>query len=301
MKMSSSSSLPGPELDEILKVATIAARLAGRAILEAAKQEASNVTEKFGNSTDLVTETDEKCEQLILDLIRKEFPSHCIIGEESNGNAKYELSEDPTWTIDPIDGTTNFVHRLKLSCVILSFIEKKEVQVAVVYDPFHEEIFHAVKGQGAFLSTKMEPKPRRIQVSSTKSLQQAVLTMDPGYGRDVVAVQRFCSLQASILNAGVRNVRVLGSTGLVMALTAAGRLDGAFEEGSWESGLGPKIWDFAAGKLLVEEAGGVTRDLENHNRDDVNESSLDITKRSFFCTCTVELASELMSIIVKDL
>ncbi|CAB9497542.1 Inositol monophosphatase 1 [Seminavis robusta] len=282
------------DLSLVLSVAQEAARLAGSTIVGALGS--AGALQEKSNSTDLVTETDQKCEELIVKLLQEKFPAHKIIGEESNGSAKYELTDDPTWTIDPIDGTTNFVHSLKLSCVILSFLEQKIVQVAVVYDPYHDELFYATKGQGAFLIAK-GGAPTPLQVSQTKSLKQAVITMDPGYGRGSVEVARFCNLQAAILQTGVRNLRILGSTGLVMANVAAGRVDAAFEEGSWDTGLGPKIWDFAAGKLLIQEAGGLTRDIE---ASDFSNTELDVMKRSFFGAATPELANELLAIIAKD-
>eukprot|EP00928_Gymnodinium_smaydae_P033988 TRINITY_DN24193_c0_g1_i2.p1 TRINITY_DN24193_c0_g1~~TRINITY_DN24193_c0_g1_i2.p1 ORF type:complete len:233 (+),score=40.96 TRINITY_DN24193_c0_g1_i2:204-902(+) len=191
-------------------------------------------------------------------------------------------------TIDPIDGTTNFVHRLPYSCVIVAFLHKKEVQVGVVYDPMGDELFWAQRGRGAFLASPRFTGP--IRVSGTTSLARAVVSMDPGYGRDVAAVRRFGNAQAALLVRGVRNIRVFGSTGLNMAYVACGRLDAGFEEGSWESNLGPKIWDFAAGRLLVEEAGGVTRDLTGNLP---TGEPLDVMQRSFFCAASVSLANEL--------
>merc|ERR1719440_676676 len=118
--------------------------------------------------------------------------------------------------------------------------------------------------------------------------------MDPGYGRDEVAVQTFSTVQSKILLRGVRNIRVMGSTGLNMAYSACGRLDAGFEQGSWDENLGPKIWDFSAGKLLVEEAGGVTRDLSG---DVPTASPLDLLGRSFFAAATESLATELQEAI----
>lgn len=194
------------------------------------------------------------------------------------------------------DGTTNFVHRLRLSCVIVSFLRKKEVRVGVIYDPYADELFFAVKGRGAFLRMgNNEAVP--IHVSKTTIIPNAVISMDPGYGRDEGAVARFCAMQTSILTRSVRNIRVVGCTGLNMAWIACGRLDGGFEEGSWEHNRGPKIWDFAAGRLLVEEAGGVTRDLERSPGDD--DAPLNLMGRSFFCAANAELAEEIMQCIME--
>jgi len=284
-------------LDHALDVAQEAALLAGAKIREAWSQRSEVKATKSG-LTDLMTETDQRCEELVMDLLRQKFPQHQIIGEETSGFDKYELTDEPTWTIDPIDGTTKFVHRLALSCVIISYIVKKEVLVGVVYDPLADELFWAVKGKGAHIKYGADGggTSAPIHVSATETIPQAVISMDPGYGRDSVAVQRYCAAQSAILLQGVRNIRVLGSTGLNMAYVACGRLDAAFEEGSWEGNRGPKIWDFAAGKLLVSEAGGLTRDLTVCQVD----RPLDLMQRSFFCASTSSLTHEILNTIDQD-
>lgn len=286
------------DLDYILKVAQEAARLAGRVIREANQNNSTSIKETKSNShVDLVTETDQRCEELIIQLLKKNFPDHKIIGEETSGSVKYSLSDCPTWTVDPIDGTTNFVHRLKLSCVLLSWLVEKDVKVAVTYDPYADELFYAIKGRGSFLQTHNGSKETKINVSSTKSIRQAVISMDPGYGREKESATKFCNLQATILTLGVRNIRIFGVTGLNMAYVACGRLDAAFEQGSWDVGIGPKIWDFSPGKLLIEEAGGITRDIEAENLIDESNTGLDVIKRSFFCAATTELGNELLQVI----
>ena len=300
-------SLPADRsMDKILEVAQMAALLAGEKILEALSNCRSQVkatkNQNTSLSTDLVTETDQLCEEIVLKVIKDKFPNHLIIGEESSGTDKYALTGAPTWTIDPIDGTTNFVHRLKLSCVIISYLVAKEVRVAVVYDPYADELFWAVKGRGAFLkkgrADNLSSVP--IQVSKTKSISKAVISMDPGYGRDSEAVNRFCTLQSAILSRGVRNIRVIGCTGLNMAYVACGRLDAGFEEGCWDKSRGPKIWDFAAGKLLVSEAGGLTRDIERSSLS-IHDPPLDLMKRSFFCASTLDLAGEILEVMAQGL
>lgn len=290
-------------LDRILQVAQEAARLAGKVIREANQNASTGAIETKSSSTDLVTETDQKCEALITEHLVKNFPDHKIIGEETSGSDKYKLTEAPTWTIDPIDGTTNFVHQLKLSCVLLSWIVEKQVQVAVTYDPYADELFYAVKGRGAFLQTQNDngtKQETQLKVSGTTSITKAVISMDPGYGREKAAAENFCSLQAEIIGMGVRNIRVFGTTGLNMAYVASGRLDAAFEQGSWENGLGPKIWDFAPGKLLIEEAGGITRDIECDDLLGESNQGLDVMKRSFFCAASKELGNELLQVIARS-
>jgi fructose-1,6-bisphosphatase/inositol monophosphatase family enzyme len=281
-----------PTLDRVLEIAKEAAFLAGEQIRKAWPKR-SEVKDKSSN-TDLVTETDQQCEELIINLLRQTFPTHKIIGEESSGQDKYELSDQPTWTIDPIDGTTNFVHRLKLSCVLISYLVNKQVMVGVTYDPLADELFYAIKGNGAFLQSGKDGTAQPIHVSTTDSIPRSVVSMDPGYGRDPVGVNKFLSIQKCILLKGVRNIRVLGSTGLNMAYVACGRLDAAFEEGSWNGNRGPKIWDFAAGKLLIEEAGGITTNIEGIVP---TTEPIELMGRSFFCAATPALATELMKSI----
>lgn len=292
------------DLNEILMVAQNAAVIAGSKIRSVSldSSSSSQLTMK-SSSTDLVTETDKQCEELVMAHIRHHFPTHKIIGEEDSGSERYELTDDETWTVDPIDGTTNFCHRLKLSCVIISFLKKKEVLVGVIYDPYADELFYAVKGSGAFMTKKGMSNSGNddkdiipIHVSQTKTITNAVISLDPGYGRDSVAVERFTAVQKAILSRSVRHVRVIGSTGLNMAWVACGRYDCAFEEGSWEGNRGPKIWDFAAGSLLVKEAGGITRDLECQLTDD---KPLDLLGRSFFCASNEVLANEILDAIAE--
>ncbi|CAJ1937183.1 unnamed protein product [Cylindrotheca closterium] len=280
-------------LETVLLVAQDAARQAGKKIRDVALSPGNVKLTTKSATTDLVTETDEECEKLIINQIKANFPDDKIIGEESSGSDRYELSDLATWTIDPIDGTTNFVHRLKISCVIISYIVKRVVKVGVIYDPYADEMFWAISGKGAFLSTENgESVP--IHVSTTTTLSNAVLSMDPGYGRDKVAVERYTKMQAAILSRSVRNLRIIGCTGLNMAWVSCGRLDGGFELGDWDANRGPKIWDFAAGTLLLSESGGLTLDIESPSTP---YAPLDLMKRSFFCAANSTLAAEILECI----
>lgn len=281
------------DYEVILEVAKEAAQMAGAEIRKAMVTPKCGIATK-SNSVDLVTETDKKCEELVTKFLTSKYPTHKIIGEEDMGaDGKYKLTDAPTWTIDPIDGTTNFVHRLALTCVLVSFIYEKQPIVGVTLDPMSGEIFWAVKGKGAYMKN-CDNIVHPISVSGTTSLQQAVISMDAGYGRGEEAVQKYISVQKAILLKRVRHVRVFGSCGLTMAYVACGRLDAAFEEGSWELNCGPKIWDFSAGKLLVEEAGGVTRDVTGRIS---KENELDLMQRSVFVAGSSELAKDLLDTI----
>ena len=289
--MTTSSSIPA--LDEILSVAKEAAKLAGNEIQRVWWEDTSSLVTK-SNDVDLVTDTDHKCEDLISKLLQSKYPSHKIIGEESSGaDCNYSLTDDPTWTIDPIDGTTNFVHRIGLSCVFVAFLHHKEVKVGVTYNPTSEEMYWAIKGQGAYLQTK-DGTIKRIHVSKTTDITKALIAMDPGYGRDDNSIHRYLSVQKNILQRGVRNIRTYGCSGLCLANVACGRFDASFEEGSWDDNTGPKIWDLCAGKLLIEEAGGITRDITKRASKD---KPLDILQRSCFVAATPELADQLLDIM----
>ena len=258
-------------------------------------------------STDLVTEADRRCEEIVAAVLRADFPSHAIIGEEGAGSGRYHLTEDPTWTIDAIDGTTNFVHRLALSCVLIALVVERRVRLAVTFDPHADELFWAVEGEGAHLVDR-DGRTTRMRASNTSAMKQALVAMDPGYGRSDLAVRRYAAVQGGLLSRGVRGVRVLGCTGLAMAYVACDRLDAAFEEGSWRTGRGPKVWDFAPGALLVREAGGVTVDVATNDDDDDGAEAdaappltlserppLDLRGRSFFCAATPALAAEVLA------
>ena len=237
--------------------------------------------------------------------IRCKFPTHKIIGEESSSSSAetgpaldgnrcgYTLTDDPTWTVDPIDGTTNFVHRLGLSCVLVSFLHRQSVLVGVTYNPTSDEMFWAVRGTGAFLQMG-DGTVRPIHASNTTRITEALVSTDPGYGRDDASIDRYVSVQRNLLRTGVRNLRTYGCSGLALANVACGRFDAAFEEGSWDDGTGPKIWDLAAGRLLVEEAGGVTVDVTDRSRRD---RPMDLMGRSCFAAATPELAEQVLDVI----
>jgi inositol-phosphate phosphatase/L-galactose 1-phosphate phosphatase len=178
------------ELDEALAVARRAAHEAGAAIRACWYGGASAVQKTKSAHTDLVTETDQRCEEMIVAILREAFPSHEIIGEEDvgAGGAGYELTARPTWTVDPIDGTTNFVHRIAQSCVIMAYLEHRQVLLGVVYDPIADELFWATKGGGAWLDSPRSAaagasNPRRLACSNTTEISRAVVGLEVGYRR----------------------------------------------------------------------------------------------------------------------
>jgi myo-inositol-1(or 4)-monophosphatase len=210
------------------------------------------------SSSDLVTEVDKGSEKLIRNLIMTHFPEHGFMGEESSepglSGSEAALKEvsgaEYVWIVDPIDGTTNFVHGFPFFCVSIALAHKGEVIVGVVYDPIRDEMFVAEKGKGAYL------KGRQMGVSGERELSEALVATGFPVGLETTLPANLAGLSA--LAPKVRNIRSGGSAALHLAYVAAGRLTGF-----WELGLHP--WDIAAGSLLVKEAGGTITDTAGNH------------------------------------
>lgn len=229
--------LPNPSLEGFLEIATEAALSAG-AILQSYWGNLESVQEK-GRPGDLVTEADAAAEAAVITILKRHFPDHQILAEESGhqGNAVSRF----LWAIDPLDGTTNYAHQYPFSATSIALLIDGVPQVGVIFDPFHQELFRAAKGLGATLNRKP------IQVSKTNTLAQSLLVTGFAYDRRETPdnnYAEFCHL--THLTQGVRRG---GSASIDLAYVACGRLDGY-----WERGLSP--WDIAAGIVLVQEAGG---------------------------------------------
>jgi myo-inositol-1(or 4)-monophosphatase len=197
-----------------------------------------NIESKEGKQN-LVTEFDKASEKQIISSLLQKFPHHSILAEES-GNTKQNKSK-VTWIIDPLDGTVNFAHNIPIFSISIAAVEDKEVVCGVVYQPMTQELFIAEKGKGAYLNGK------QLLVSKTAQFESALMATGFPYNVDqnpLHCVDKFAQMQTK----GVP-IRRLGSAAIDLAYVAAGRFD-AF----WEVGL--HSWDMAAGKLLVEEAGG---------------------------------------------
>jgi myo-inositol-1(or 4)-monophosphatase len=218
-----------------LDVATAAARKAGAYIREQSGIRPESQMKL--NPSDLVTIVDKTAERLIREEIASAFPDHAILGEEEGGAP----DADWVWIVDPLDGTLNFIQTLPFFAVSIALAHKGEVQVGVVYDPIREELFAAARGRGATLNGQP------IQVDPSPSLADAIVsTRTPrDYQRD--GVQNLAAYTAVARRS--RAMRSLGAAALELAWVAAGRIS-AF----WEMILSP--WDWAAGALLVVEAGG---------------------------------------------
>lgn len=188
---------------------------------------------------DLITEADKETEQHIVSILQKEYPSHAILAEES-GSTK-DLDSDFLWIIDPLDGTTNYAHQYPVFSISIALLFQGQLIVGVVYNPIQDELFHAIKEEGAFLNGSP------LYVSKVEKISQSLLASGFPYDRlhnPDNNYAEFCRL--TDLSQGVRRA---GSAAIDLAYVAAGRFDGY-----WEKGI--KSWDIAAGILLVLEAGG---------------------------------------------
>ncbi|PZE19732.1 inositol monophosphatase family protein [Paenibacillus xerothermodurans] len=209
------------------------------------------------SAQDLVTEVDKGAEKMIRNLIQTHFPQHSILGEEGvqPGPAASQLAlqemsgAEYLWIVDPLDGTTNFVHGFPFFSVSIALAHKGEVIVGVVYNPLFNELFVAEKGKGAYV------KGKRMHVSQEARLLDSLIAT--GLPADRTGALPVNLLGLNALSSKVRNIRVAGSAALHLAYVAAGRLSGF-----WEIGL--NSWDIAAGALLVTESGGTITDTEGN-------------------------------------
>ena len=212
----------------------------------------SSLSTKY-SATDLVTEVDKGSETMIRNLILTHFPNHAILGEEgvepgpeASAEALRQAQDaEYLWIVDPLDGTTNFVHNFPFFSVSIALAHRGEVIVGVVYNPLHDEMFVAEKGKGAYMHGQ------RIRVSAESKLADSLVST--GFPSDDRHARPANVAGLNAVVPKVRNVRVVGSAALHMAYVAAGRLSGF-----WEIGL--NSWDVAAGALLVREAGGRVTD-----------------------------------------
>jgi myo-inositol-1(or 4)-monophosphatase len=227
-----------------LNIAVRAARRAG-SIINRAALAGGSLEVKSKRKNDFVTEVDRAAEASIIETVRKAFPDHAILGEETGEiqGAKAEFR----WIIDPLDGTTNFIHAFPQYCVSIGVEQRGALAHAVVYDPLRDELFTATKGRGAFLND------RRIRASKCQKLEDALLGTGFPY-RELGRLDLYMRQLRSMMEKS-SGVRRAGAAALDLAYVACGRLDGF-----WELGRSP--WDMAAGALLIQEAGGLVSDLQ---------------------------------------
>jgi myo-inositol-1(or 4)-monophosphatase len=226
----------------MLNTAVKAARKAG-SIINRASLDLDLVKVASKGRSDFVTEVDRAAEQAIVDVLQKAYPDHAVLAEESGARGHSEY----TWIVDPLDGTTNFIHGFPQYAVSIALRHREHITQAVVYDPTRNELFTATRGRGAFMNE------RRIRVSRRTRLSECLIGTGFPF-RSFDQLDAYLRMFRSVTEhtAGVRRP---GAAALDLAYVAAGRLDGF-----WEIGL--SSWDMAAGSLLILEAGGLVSDFD---------------------------------------
>lgn len=227
----------------LLNVAVLAAQKGGDTLIRSLnKLERLQIDVKARN--DFVSDADRIAEHAIIETIQRHYPDHAILAEESGQQG----DSDYCWVIDPLDGTTNFLHRFPVFAVSIGLLHKGRIEHGVVYDPMRQELFTASRGDGAHLDG------RRIRVSKQLTLENALIGTGFPFRDGGMTIEPYLRmLQKAIANTS--GVRRAGSAALDLCYVAAGRLDAY-----WETGLAP--WDLAAGTLIIREAGGLISGLD---------------------------------------
>jgi len=229
-------------MSPMLSIAVKAARRAG-SLINRATQDLDLITVERKGVSDYVSEVDRMAEKAIVETLLEAYPDHAILAEEGGAQGQ----SDYLWIIDPLDGTTNFLHGFPQFAVSIGLQIKGVLNLAVIYDPTRNELFTATRGNGAHLND------RRLRVSKQTRLQESLIGTGFPY-RDFTYLDDYLKMFRELLpkTAGLRRP---GCASLDLAYVAAGRYDGF-----WEAGLKP--WDIAAGVLLIQEAGGLVTDFD---------------------------------------
>ncbi|MBN1522842.1 MAG: inositol monophosphatase [Spirochaetales bacterium] len=232
---------------QYLNTAKTAAQ-AGQRILKKYFRAPLTITVKDEQHYNIVTQADVECEEAIVECLQEVYPDHNILAEEH----EYGKTGSPyTWIIDPLDGTTNFAHGIPAYSISIALAFHDDMVAGLVWDIEHNEMYTAVKGSGAWCNDV------RLSVSSARTLPQCLFSTGFYYGRGEEMKKALKKIE-QLLTLGIIDIRRFGSAALDLCMVASGRIDGYFEYM-----LNP--WDFAAGKLIVEEAGGLVTDCEGEN------------------------------------
>ncbi|MFC1632197.1 inositol monophosphatase family protein [Candidatus Omnitrophota bacterium] len=258
--------------NQYTKVAIAAAKEAGRIHLRYFRSKKLRVEHKK-SAFDLLTSADLAAEKRIVSTIKKRFPGHNFLAEESKykkTNSRYR------WIIDPLDGTNNFAFGLPIFCVSIACAKDNQVFSAVIYDPVREELFYAEKGRGAYLNGK------KIQVNATKTLKESLLVTGFYYNRGRPMVETLKNIKRFFYQ-DIVGIRRLGSAALDLSYLACGRISGF-----WEYLLNP--WDFAAAVLIIKEAGGRVSGRRGE------EISL---KRSYIVASNGKIHNKMLNVLIR--
>ncbi|TRY98053.1 hypothetical protein DNTS_004432 [Danionella cerebrum] len=227
--------------------------------------------------TDLVTETDHQVEELIISTLRQKYPTHRFIGEESAAaGGRCELSDAPTWIIDPIDGTCNFVHSFPMVAVSIGFAVRRELEFGVIYHCFEGTLFTGRRGHGAFCDGV------RLHVSRESEMSKALILTEIGAKRDPATLDVFLGNMRRILSAPTHGVRIVGSSTLALCQVASGAAEGYYQ-------YGLHCWDIAAAAVIIREAGGCVMDTTG--------APLDLMSRRVVAAGTPEIAESVLKLL----
>ena len=232
-----------PMLNTAIKAARRGAAVISRASFDL---DLLKITKKQHN--DFVTEVDRAAEAAIIDVLKNAYPDHAILAEESSASANPHDGNENVWIIDPLDGTTNFIHGFPQYCVSLALQHRGQITQAVIYDPTRNDLFTATKGSGAYLNEK------RIRVGKRDKIADALIGTGFQFREtEGPAMDEYIKI-FRIMTQSCTGLRRPGAAALDLAYVAAGRLDGFFEKSL-------KPWDIAAGALLITESGGIIGDF----------------------------------------
>ncbi len=234
-----------PDLAEILDLAKEAASLAGRELMNYFVDPQLEMRDKSasgGVSYDLVSDADLTSERVIADRLRQAFPDHALLGEETLGTGMDVSTQEHLWIIDPLDGTNNFAHRLPNFAISIAYYYRGQAQLGVVYAPALSQWYTVVRGGGAF------ENDRPVHVSAHTQLSKVLIGCGFYYDRGEMMRRTLASIE-QFFGHDIHGIRRFGAASLDLCMVGSGQLGGFFEYR-----LSP--WDFAAGRLFVEEAGG---------------------------------------------
>ncbi|XP_059579922.1 inositol monophosphatase 1 isoform X2 [Alligator mississippiensis] len=266
---------------ECMDYAVTLARKAGEVVREALKKEISIMTKS--SPADLVTVTDQKVEQMIISAVKEKYPSHSFIGEESVAAGEGStLTNNPTWIIDPIDGTTNFVHRFPFVAVSIGFSVNKKMEFGIVYSCVEDKMYTGRKGKGAFCNGQ------KLQVSGQEDITKSLLVTELGSNRDPEVLKIVLSNMEKLLSIPIHGIRAVGTAAVNMCLVATGGADAYYE-------MGIHCWDMAGAGIIITEAGGVLLDVSGGPFDLMSRRIIAASSQ----TLGARLAKELQIIPLK--
>ncbi|KAJ3014985.1 UNVERIFIED_CONTAM: hypothetical protein HDU68_012933 [Siphonaria sp. JEL0065] len=282
---------------EYLETALEAARLAAPVIKSAfTNRSLQGVLDLKSNTSDIVTATDKAVEALVITHIKTKHPTHKFIGEETYDTTSTVLTNEYTWVIDPVDGTTNFVHGFPYTCISIALVKDKTPIVGVVLNPILGETFYAAQGSGAFMigmdgETYSLPLHASGGVKPWAGFSGSLLATEWGYERDERLDSKVESL-VKVLKAPTRGIRSLGSAALEACYVARGTFDAY-----WEAGV--HMWDVAAAAVIIHESGGAIANFVPVAGENGESEFLDLKQRKFIFVRAVEGGREKVKEVVE--